>query len=296
MIREGLYDEDDEDDDDADEDEREAEELSEEGAEFSYAHYSVKVLKEALREAGIDFSDCVEKADLVARCAEIPDDYDDSDLSNDDRQNSSEEEEQRPARADIKQALGESVSGSDEDEEEAQEVQPPPGLSSKEKKKWLKRQERLKRRQENESESFRESDANEGDSQEDGSGSGSHMKRNRHSKQGVRREQAPEPAQAAAPLPARKTEECFDCAGAGALGRGKKAKKCKACNGSGMVRVAAADEEDDGNTDAVAPVRLTAKQKKAQRKQKAQEQMPESKVAEIRDTLAWSYRGWSGPR
>ena len=279
LIREGLYDEDDAQEDEQYEDE-EGLEPPEEGAEFSYAHYPVKVLKEALREAGIDFSDCVEKADLVARCAEIPldkidEDTEDSDSDKNCDSNNADEEggtgsdsgsdEELVVRPGLKQAWvgptetageGQDTDGDDEDEdaEETRGEQPPPGLSSKENKKWIKRQERLKRNQD----SFE-------DREEDES-------RSNGKQQGVERQPAPEPAPT--PLPLRKTEECFDCAGEGTLGRGKKAKKCKACNGTGVVRVPAVDEEEDRNDNhggTSEPVRLTAKQKKALRKQKAQE-------------------------
>jgi hypothetical protein len=175
----------------------------------------------------------------------------------------------------------------DEDEEEeggggdfgeGQIPDPPAGLSSKERKKWLKRQQRLR---------SRNPPATMDSGQDEGI-----------------------PAQAAAlepeveaplsqPPPQQQQQQqqrCWDCAGAGVVGRGKKGKgkrTCPACGGSGVIGSGATlmDGHNDNASAAETavdetPVRLTAKQMKKLRRQKQQQRHQQFGVNEEQPAAA----------
>ena len=60
-------------------------------------------------------------------------------------------------------------------------------------------------------------------------------------------------------------QRCFDCAGEGKIGKGKRQKKCSACGGTGVIKFA----QDSAAAETVpSPVRLTKKQ--LRQKQKAE--------------------------
>ena len=183
----------------------------------------------------------------------------------------------------------------EEDEDDEQDLIPPPGLSAKEKKKWLKRQERLRRnagdpdssekqpnpKQQPEPEPEPEPEpqsepASEPDAkariaalkrqlkkieelrelQKDGMTLDSNQERILQSETTL--------TEALVALEEGK-QRCFDCAGEGKTGKGKRQKKCPACGGTGEIKIA---QDTAREEPAPSPVRLTKKQ--LREKQKAE--------------------------
>eukprot|EP01047_Picozoa_sp_COSAG01_P018333 COSAG01_NODE_990_length_12289_cov_22.606545_20_plen_124_part_01 len=96
--------------------------------------------------------------------------------------------------------------------------------------------------------------------------------------------------------PQQQQQRCWDCAGAGVVGRGKKGKgkrTCPACGGSGIIGSGATlmDGHNDNASAAETavdetPVRLTAKQMKKLRRQKQQQRHQQFGVNEEQPAAA----------